>query len=220
MIQWTCATAPLAGCAGSLSTLDAAGPVASSVALLWWVMLIGSGFLFALVMLLFAIVAFRPAVFAGVEPRRWIILGGLVLPALVLPPLVGWSLVSGDRLLPLPATDVPRIEAEGRQWAWTFRYPDHGGAESDRLHLPAGQPVDIVVTSLDVIHGFWIPRLGGKIDAVPGHENVVRLQADFAGRLEGVCAEFCGLDHTVMRFEVLAHEPEDFLDALNGEQPQ
>jgi cytochrome c oxidase subunit 2 len=82
------------------------------------------------------------------------------------------------------------------------------------LHLPAGTPVDIVVTSKDVIHAFWVPRLAGKIDAIPGRVNRLRIRADLPGRYEGLCNEFCGLDHANMRFAVIAHRPEDFSAAL------
>ena len=71
--------------------------------------------------------------------------------------------------------------------------------------MPAGIPVDIVVTSLDVIHAFWIPRFAGKIDAVPGHVNLLRIQADEPGRYQALCNEFCGLGHTGMRFDVIVH---------------
>jgi len=84
----------------------------------------------------------------------------------------------------------------------------------DVLHIPAGQPVDVLVTSSDVIHSFWSPRLAGKIDAVPGHENVVRLTADRPGTYRGVCAEFCGVGHTDMHFSVVAHPPEEYAQAL------
>jgi cytochrome c oxidase subunit 2 len=82
------------------------------------------------------------------------------------------------------------------------------------LHLPAGIPVDIVVTSLDVIHAFWVPRLAGKIDAVPGHVNRLRIRADQPGRNEGLCNQFCGLGHPGMRFVVIVHTAEDFAAAL------
>jgi cytochrome c oxidase subunit II len=80
--------------------------------------------------------------------------------------------------------------------------------------LPAGIPVDIVVTSLDVIHSFWVPRLAGKIDAVPGHVNRLRIQADQPGRYEGLCNQCCGLGHVGMRFVVMVHRTEDFSAAL------
>jgi cytochrome c oxidase subunit 2 len=205
----------LSGCSGPLSTLDPSGPAAASIATLWWVMLAGSAALFALVMILFALVIRRPGWGSGVAPMRWIVLGGLVLPAAVLPPLVAYALITGERLLPLPGNAPPRIEAEGRQWVWTFRYPDYGGVETRNvMHLPAGIPVDISVTSLDVIHAFWVPRLAGQIDAVPGHVNRLRIQADQPGRYEGLCDQFCGLAHTGMRFVVIVHRAEDFPAAL------
>jgi cytochrome c oxidase subunit 2 len=82
------------------------------------------------------------------------------------------------------------------------------------LHLPAGTPVDIVVTSKDVIHAFWVPTLAGKVDAVPGRTNRLRIQADRPGQYEGQCNEFCGLGHAVMRFVVFVHRPEDYAAAL------
>jgi len=213
-IQIGC-VALLSGCAGPLSTLDPRGPATHSIATLWWVMLAGAAVLFVLVMGIFYLVIRRPGWGSSVSPARWIVLGGLALPAVVLLPLVAYALVAGERLLPLPGTAPPRIEAEGRQWAWTFRYPDHGGVMTKNvLHLPAGAPVDIVVTSLDVIHAFWVPRLAGKIDAVPGRVNRLRIQADLPGRYEALCNEFCGLGHAQMRFSVIVHRPEDFSAAL------
>ncbi len=203
------------GCAGPLSTLDPRGPSTNSIATLWWVMLAGAAALFALVMVIFFLVIRRPGWGSSVSPARWIVLGGLALPAVVLLPLIAYAFVAGERLLPLPGKAPPRIEAEGRQWGWTFRYPDQGRAITKNvLHLPAGTPVDIVVTSQDVIHAFWVPRLAGKIDAIPGHVNRLRIQADQPGRYEGLCNEFCGLGHAGMRFTVIVHRPEDFAAAL------
>ncbi|MGY6634859.1 MAG: hypothetical protein ACXIU8_14120 [Alkalilacustris sp.] len=80
--------------------------------------------------------------------------------------------------------------------------PDGPVALCDRLILPAGRPVDMRITSGDVIHSFWVPRLGGKMDAIPGRANVIRVKAHAPGLLIGQCAEFCGLGHAAMRFEV------------------
>ncbi len=178
-------------------------------------MLAGSSILFVLVMTLFLLVIQRPGWGTSVSPGRWLVLGGLVLPAVVLLPLIAYALIAGESLLPLPGHAPPRIEAVGRQWTWTFRYPDHGAVETRNvLHIPAGTPIDILVSSQDVIHAFWIPRLAGKIDAVPGHVNRLRIQADQPGRYAGQCNEFCGLGHAGMRFDVIAHRPEDFSVAL------
>jgi len=205
----------LAGCAGPLSTLDAAGPAAAAIARMWWVMLAGSMVLFTLVMALFAMSWWRPGWSRAMPLQRWVVLGGLALPAVVLVPLVAYALVTGERLMPLPGISPPRIEVHAERWRWTFRYPDHGGAVSEGvLHLPAGRPVDLVITSSDLIHSLWIPRLGGKMDAIPGHVNVLRLQADTPGQYSGQCAEFCGVGHTIMRFDVVVHPAADFAAAL------
>jgi len=214
------AAAALAGCAGPLSTLDPSGPAASVIARLWWVMLAGSGALFLLVMGLFAAAYLRPGWGASVSPYRWIVLGGLGLSAVVLVPLVAYGLAAGERLLPLPGSTAVRIEVRAERWGWTFGYPDQGGKRTAGvLHLPAGTPVDIVVTSRDVIHSFWIPRLAGKIDAIPGRVNVLRIQADAPGRYEGQCAEMCGIGHSGMRFEVVAHPATEFAAAVAQAEP-
>ena len=126
------------------------------------------------------------------------------------------AFVLGERLVARPGSAEPlRLEAEGRQWQWTFRYPEAGGLVTvDTLHIPAGREIAFTVTSADVIHSFWVPRLGGKIDAVPGHRNTIRLRADRPGRYGGACAEFCGIGHTAMRFTVVAHPAADYDAAL------
>jgi cytochrome c oxidase subunit 2 len=209
--------AALGGCAGPLSTLAPSGPAAASIAGLWWTMLAGSAVLFALVLVLFLLVFRRPGWGSGVSPARWIVLGGLVLPAVILIPLVCYALYAGQQLLPLPGHAPQRIEAIAKQWSWTFRYPDQGGIETqDVLHMPAGTPVDIVVTSEDVVHAFWIPRFAGKIDAVPGHATHLRVQADQPGQYDGLCNQFCGLGHAGMHFTVIVDRPEDFSAALKA----
>lgn len=172
-------------------------------------MLAGSAVLLALVMTLFALAYLRPGWIARVTPGQWIVGGGLVLPLPVLVVLTGTALVLGEQLL--PRGDAPvRIEAHAAQWRWTFAYPGGAVGEDETLHMPAGEPVDIVVTAEDVVHAFWVPRLGGKIDAIPGRSNVIRLEADEPGIYWGQCAEYCGEGHDGMRFRVEAHAPANF----------
>lgn len=211
----------VSGCAGSLSTLDPAGPSAQAVATLWWVMFWASVALFLLVSGLLAAVWLRPGFGASVSPKRWILFGGLVMPGVLLSLLVGYALFTGERLLPVALADQPaRVAAHGVRWQWQFSYPDAPGSETTSvLHIPAGEPVDVLVTSGDVVHSFWVPRLAGKIDAIPGHQNIIRIQADRPGTYSGVCAEFCGGGHTDMRFVVEAHATEDYAAAINGGQP-
>ncbi|KKB08602.1 cytochrome c oxidase subunit II [Devosia chinhatensis] len=199
----------LAGCSGELSTLDPAGPRAANLALLWWVMFWGSVVLFALVMILFFLAYFRSALLARFTPAHWIIGGGLILPIPVLVLLTGTALVLGEQLLPHGQAPL-RIGVEASRWEWRFTYPNGVNSAEEVVHIPAGQPVDFEISAADVIHSFWVPRLGGKIDAVPGHVNVIRLEADEPGTYWGQCAEYCGEGHDTMFFRVEAHPPEVF----------
>lgn len=192
------------------------------VAVLWWVMLAGSVALFALVAVLLWL-AYRPATPLGkLGDRTWLVGGGLVLPALVLIPLAIAGFVIGERTLAHHGAPDLRVEATGRQWGWDFGYPDAASPNGDRprttnvLHIPAGRTVEVLVTSQDVIHSFWVPRLAGKIDAIPGHVNRIRLRADNPGEYQGVCAEFCGRHHADMGFVVVAHDPQAYQAALRA----
>ena len=173
-------------------------------------MLAGALVLFALVMALLAWAFVKPAAGSRIPVRFWLAGGGLVLPALVLTPLILVAIWSGDRLVLHAGTEVPlRIEITARQWQWDVAYPDAEDgprASVNLLHIPAGRPVELRITSADVIHSFWVPRLAGKIDAIPGHINTLRLEATVPGIYRGVCAEFCGGGHAGMNFTVEAHD--------------
>lgn len=88
------------------------------------------------------------------------------------------------------------------------------------LHVPAGVPIHLRIMASDVIHGFWVPRVSGKLDAVPGRVNRLRLMVDEPGEYAGVCAEYCGDGHAHMPFTLIAHPPEDregLLAAIRGD---
>lgn len=150
--------------------------------------------------------------------NRWIIGGGLILPISSMALLLVFGIPIGYRMLPLPVAgqQVLQIEVTGHQWWWQVRYPEADIELRNELHIPAGQPVDLQLTSNDVIHAFWVPRLGGKLDMLPGRTNVLRLQADQPGTYHGQCAEFCGTGHAHMKFTVHAHAPDDFAAWLEG----
>lgn len=214
----------LAGCAGPQSMLDPAGPSAQAIAAVWWWML-GVGVLVLLgVVALWLVAMRRQAQTAdGDDPPgtarsglRWIIGGGIVLPVAAIVPLLIFGSSAGLHQLPLARSGADetapplRIDATGQQWWWALHYPDSGVRLRNELRLPVGRPVLVHVGSEDVIHSFWVPRLGGKIDAIPGRTNVVRLQADQVGRFRGQCAEFCGQDHAHMVMTVIAMPATEF----------
>jgi cytochrome c oxidase subunit 2 len=99
----------------------------------------------------------------------------------------------------------------GHQYWWEVRYPAEGITVRDELHLPVGRPVNLQLTSADVIHSFWVPALAGKLDLLPDHTNTLVLQADEPGEHRSRCAEFCGLEHTKMVLTVVAEPEERFV---------
>jgi cytochrome c oxidase subunit II len=169
-------------------------------------MLAGAAAIFALVMALLAWAFIHRGRETAVSECRWLIWGGIVFPTVTLTILLTFALAFGEYLLPRPGPDVLRVDARAERFFWRFTRADEGVETAGRLTIPVGRPVDIHVTSADVIHSFWIPRLGGKIDAIPGHTNVIRLIADRPGVYRGQCAEFCGTGHANMFFLVEAVE--------------
>lgn len=200
---------PLAGCAGApLSALDPAGPAASDLAGLWWVLFWGSIAILALVIALAVIATMRNG--ADGAPVRLLLWGlGIALPLGVGAALLVHGTRLGNSMLADPSDENAFVvEVVAHQWWWEIRYPDVAGTgivDANEIHIPVGRPVHIRLTSADVVHAFWVPRLGGKIDAIPGRENLWEIEADAPGIFRGQCAEFCGLQHAAMGFHVVAH---------------
>jgi cytochrome c oxidase subunit 2 len=132
-----------------------------------------------------------------------------VLPAVLLIALGIISVRSMTRLGEIPR-DARTVQVTGRQFFWEFSYPQENVRTTNDLRVPVGQPVILEVTSQDVIHSFWVPDLGGKIDANPGLTNRTTFTAERAGVYRGVCAELCGIGHANMLFSVTAMEPGEF----------
>ncbi|MGR3454460.1 cytochrome c oxidase subunit II [Pseudooceanicola sp.] len=195
-----------------------AGPAAAVIATLWWVLLAGATAIFLFVAGLIAFAWRRPP---GDRDERGFVIGlGLAFPLAVLAALLVYGLVVGERLLPRPGPDVVTVRAEARQWAWRFGYGDAPGRQTEGvMHIPAGRPVDVEITTADVIHAFWVPRLAGKLDAVPGHVNVLRIEADAPGRYAGLSGEYSGPGYREHRFTVIAHDAAAWQRFLQGETP-
>lgn len=203
--------APVCATAQPLSALAPASPASASIAAVWWAMLIGSLAIYVLVLGLasYAVLRKRRGQHA---PLRWLIIGGgLVLPSVVVTLLLVYGLRSGQTWLPSASPPAYRIHVTAQQWRWAVSYPEHAGptpsgaSDANEIHIPVGVPVDLHLTSVDVIHSLWVPRLGGKMDALPGRTTVLRIQADAPGIYHGLCAEFCGTGHAHMPLTVHAH---------------
>lgn len=205
-----------------LSTLHPAGPAAQEIATLWWVMLAGATVVFLVVSGLLVAAARRtpPAEEAEADVRVWLWGMGLAFPLVTLSLLTAYGFVLGERLLPRATEDLVTVRAEARQWVWTFGYADNPALATEGiLHIPAGRPVDVEITSRDVVHSFWVPRLGGKLDAIPGHVNVLRLEAATPGTYAGQNAEFSGRGYREHLFTVTAHDADAWSRFLHGGAP-
>ena len=115
-------------------------------------------------------------------------------------------------------SDVVNVKVIGHQWFWEYQYPDQKIVTANELHIPAGRPVELELTSIDVIHSFWPPKLAGKLDVVPGRTNFMKIQADKPGTYFGQCAEYCGLSHANMRLRVVAHDASGWDAWVAGQQ--
>jgi len=149
----------------------------------------------------------------AVKLRRHLIIGGgVLLPTISIIVLLFFGIPVGQRMLPFTVHGAPplRIDVIGHQWWWEIHYPDAGVTLINELHLPVKQAIDIHATSADVIHSFWVPRLNGKIDMIPGRTNLLRLYVSKPGQFRGQCAEFCGRFHARMILPVTAHAPDKF----------
>lgn len=102
------------------------------------------------------------------------------------------------------------IVVTGHQWWWQVEYPQQGVITANEFHIPSGKRLLVKLQSTDVIHSFWVPKLGSKRDMIPGYTNYLWFEADKPGAYMGVCSEFCGEQHAWMRFRVVVHEPDDF----------
>jgi cytochrome c oxidase subunit 2 len=158
----------------------------------------------------------QPGAFPG-TPIAWVIGGGIIMPAVVLTLTYALTLATMRAQASQPAQGVV-IEIIGRQWWWEVRYPAAEVVTANEIHIPAGQPVTLQLTSADVIHSFWVPELNGKLDLNPRQTNTLILQADQPGEYRGQCAEFCGIQHAKMALLVIAHEPAEFEAWLSAQQ--
>jgi len=177
----------------------------------WWAV-----FVFVVVQsaLVYTIIRFRSRP-GGPEARQlhgntlveitWTLAPAAILVAIAVPTIRTIFKLKGDA----PA-DAVQVEVVGHQWWWEYRYPQLGIVTANELHLPQGRPVALSISSADVIHSFWAPKLSGKRDAMPGRTTHLSFTPDSIGTFLGQCAEFCGESHANMRLRVMVDAPADF----------
>lgn len=197
----------LAGCDGVQSTLSPAGPQAQHIARLFWAMTAGSGAILLAVILLTAIALFAPTRRrAFLADDAVVLAGGLIFPVVTLSTLFVYGLILLGAGPGKTAAAPIGIEVAGERWWWRVIYRDGPSAveSANELRLPLGRAVEIELSSDNVIHSFWAPRLAGKLDMIPGRKTTLTLSAEKAGVSRGQCAEYCGGAHALMAFNVVA----------------
>lgn len=204
----------LPGCSGIQSALDPAGREAERIAMLFWWMVGGTAVIWTAVMALgYDCVRARPESFTQRHADLIIIGGGAVVPTVVLAVL----LIFGLAMLPGLVAPAPpgslTIVVDGELWWWRIRYPTSEGqgvSLANEIHLPVNETVEFQLETDNVIHSFWIPALGGKMDMLPGRGTRLALTPTRIGVFRGVCAEYCGDSHALMTFDVVVESRANF----------
>lgn len=213
---------PAGWLSGQQSALDPAGWEAQRIAELFWWMVVGGAIVWIAVagLALYA-TRRRPSAISERQARLFIIGGGVLVPTLILAGLLTYGLaLLPDLLAPAPEGSL-RINVRGEQWWWRVRYPlpEGGHVElANEIRLPVGEPVEFQLEAQDVIHSFWIPALGGKMDMIPGRKTRLLLRPTRTGIFRGVCAEYCGTAHALMAFYVNVMERPDFERWLDNQR--
>jgi cytochrome c oxidase subunit II len=203
---------------------DPQGPLARTIADLYWIMFAAAVIVLAIVVGALVIAGIRFRERPGHQARQYHGNNVLELIWTVVPTLmvVSFSVLSFQRLAYVNDADsgaAMTIKAEAKQWVWGFQYPADAKFKlsdgtylkaAEELHVPAGQKIKIELSSVDVIHAFYVPKLGGQKDAVPGRATTMWIQADRPGTYVGQCIEFCGTGHADMLIHVVAQNPADY----------
>jgi cytochrome c oxidase subunit II len=214
----------LAGCADDApqDTFNAAGPNAQKIDTLQRPVFAIAGVVLVLVAIavIYVVIRYRDRgqpIPEQTHGKPALEIGLTILPALI---LIGVAIPTVGTLMALAKTDDTEcvVNVTGQQWWWEVDYPVQEGCggidqaiiTSGQMVIPAETKVLVRGTSRDVIHSWWVPRLNGKRDMVPGRVHTLRMEADEPGIYAGQCAEFCGLSHANMRMEVVALTAEDF----------
>jgi cytochrome c oxidase subunit 2 len=202
----------LAGC-GKQSIVSPRSPQTHDIRTLWWWMLAVATVVFLGAVAMLVLAWFKRGTpglpYFGereVVPQTLVVIFGIGIPLVVLISLFGvadvWMVQR--TAAPKPAQTSLTVNVIGHQWWWEIRYPGTDAVTANEIHIPVNTRVNVVATTADVIHSFWVPQLARKIDEVPGRNNRVLLYASRPGRYRGQCAEFCGFQHANMSLFVIA----------------
>ncbi len=221
--------APALGDNGGLTPVEPASENAQAIHDAYILILFVTGFVFVIVetTLVVFLIRYRrgnrPREAEGPQVRGHtrIEVAWTIVPVLLLAIIVGFVFVQLPEIEDAPAAGPAgslQIQVEGHQYYWLYRYPG-GELAVDDLVVPVNRVVDLEVVAPDVIHSWWIPALGGKIDAIPGRTNHTWFKAERSGTFTGRCAELCGAQHAAMTASVQAVSEAEFARFLAAHAP-
>jgi cytochrome c oxidase subunit 2 len=191
-----------------------------------------TGTIFAVVtgLLIYALIKFRqreadtsgePAqIFGSTQiETAWTVIPLLIVVVMF---LTAARVILATQAIPKPAKTLD-VQVVGHQFWWEYRYPKQGFVTANELHIPASDPAHplptyLEMSSADVIHSFWVPRLAGKLDVVPQHVNTMWFDPSKPGLYLGQCAQYCGVNHAKMLLRVYVDSPEDFAAWVKRQQ--
>ena len=209
----------VSGCAGEQSWLDPAGKDAELIGSLFLVMLASALLIWSGVMALALYAArWRRRSFSRRTAGHFILVGGILFPTVTLFALLITGLLVLREITGRTA-DLT-VSVEGEQWWWRIAHAGPGGDSvptPNELRLPVGRTAEMTLTADGVIHSFWVPALGGKMDMIPGRVNRITLTPTRTGRFRGQCAEYCGGAHAQMAFPTIVMAPSAFSDWLENQ---
>lgn len=178
----------------------------------WYLIIMASSVFVITVILLFLALRKKDHTKKGFDPGdKFILWAGLFIPTIVLIITLVWSLQSSLKISKMnQEEDVLNVKVIGHQFWWEVIYPDHGIITANEIYVPTGANIKFELSSKDVIHSFWIPNIHGKLDMLPDHKTYITMNIEKPGRYRGQCAEFCGPQHALMAFPLVALNEKKF----------
>lgn len=188
---------------------------ASDILTSFYIVLGASAFIFVIVagLAVYALIRFRRR--KGREPKQysenvWLEVLWTSIPLVIVAGLFIVAVRVMSQVNPPVLDKKPDLTVVAHQWWWELHYPKSGVTAANEIHLPVGKHLLLRFESADVIHGFWVPSFGQKIDVIPGHPNHMWLTITRPGLYLGNCNSFCGMGHAHMRIRAFAQSPEGF----------
>ncbi|MBB3309601.1 cytochrome c oxidase subunit 2 [Rhizobium sp. BK196] len=208
----------LSGCSSPQSVLEAYGQAAIALKELI-VFIVAVAIIIWLAVVVFMAFALlrrqrQPVLDSRSERRTMIVVATVTAATALVVAILTVASFYTTRALNSDGTADLTITVRAQQWWWQFIYADQDQRQmfqtANELHIPVGRTVRLHLQASDVIHSFWVPSLAGKLDLIPGRENILTLRAEKPGVYRGQCAEFCGLQHGHMAFLVIADDDDAY----------